>query len=198
MTFIFWSEWTKSADLSESVNKTNLGNKFHRSQACLPREGRERLPRSGGGARTFPELLWSIFKTVDTNEKFSMMKKLDFLLCFSLFWVANLVQSLMFREAITFFFRHYCLFVWESMLPDGVLLQTQIQDPVLFVQVTVVPRGSLVAKTLSGDRPPQYLCLKGDKERDSGATWLLSSCLLHLVTHVSFVLLLIRLLPLRQ
>ena len=56
------------------------------------------------------------------------------------------------------------------MLPDGVLLQTQIQDPVLFVQVTVVPRGSLVAKTLSGDRPPQYLCLKGDKERDSGAT----------------------------
>ena len=43
MTFIYSSERTKSANLFESVNKTNLGNKINLAQACLPREGRERL-----------------------------------------------------------------------------------------------------------------------------------------------------------
>lgn len=59
------------ANLSETVKKTNLTNKFHRAQAYLPQEGRERLPRAGRGSRTSRfRSMCCIFSAIVTNEKF--------------------------------------------------------------------------------------------------------------------------------
>ena len=41
---------------------------------------------------------------ISGKHKIVAIKKLDFLFCFSLFWVVNLVQYSRFRAAITFFF----------------------------------------------------------------------------------------------